>query len=215
MSKKYFSWSTGFKSIIIVDGELFNNDYTIKLHITPITTNLQQQGDFFERLKMLFENVLNNTVVASKDEKLYKLLEKESNNRFIQLPKQPYDQLMAAVCFTKSNAVMQGKILINELELSSYQGDGITYRIVKEGPEIELLDVDNWFPTKYNNFDPWWLRSDTATYDKILDKGIYTGHYRWHNQDPIIDAVDKDSANHAKIFEFNPKVLDGDKGKDK
>ena len=198
MSKKYFSWSTGFKSIIIVDGELFNNDYTIKLHITPITTNLQQQGDFFERLKMLFE-----------------LLEKESNNRFIQLPKQPYDQLMAAVCFTKSNAVMQGKILINELELSSYQGDGITYRIVKEGPEIELLDVDNWFPTKYNNFDPWWLRSDTATYDKILDKGIYTGHYRWHNQDPIIDAVDKDSANHAKIFEFNPKVLDGDKGKDK
>ena len=119
MSKKYFSWSTGFKSIIIVDGELFNNDYTIKLHITPITTNLQEQGDFFERLKMLFENVLNNTVVASKDEKLYQLLEKESNNRFIQLPKQPYDQLMAAVCFTKSNAVMQGKIIINELELIS------------------------------------------------------------------------------------------------
>ncbi len=212
MSKKYFSWSTGFKSIIIVDGELFNNDYTIKLHITPITTNLQEQGDYFERLKMLFENVLNNTVVASKDEKLYQLLEKESNNRFIQLPKQPYDQLMAAVCFTKSNAVMQGKILINELELSSYQGDGITYRIVKEGPEIELLDVDNWFPTKYNKFDPWWLRPDTATYDKILDKGIYTGHFSWNNQKIPVDSKHE---YHAKIFEFNPKVLDGDKGKDK
>ncbi len=114
MSKKYFSWSTGFKSIIVVDNELFNNDYTIKLHINPITSDLKEQADYFERLKMLFENVLNNTIIAHREEKLYQLLEKETNNRFIQLPRQPYDQLMAAVCFTKSNAVLQGKIIIND-----------------------------------------------------------------------------------------------------
>ena len=215
MSKKKFSWNTKFKSIIVVDNELFNNEYQIKLHITPVTTDLQEQGDYFERLKMLFESVLANTITAHRDEKLYDILEKNTNNRFIQLPRQPYDQLMAAVCFTKANAVMQGKIIINELELSSYQGDGITYRIVKEGPEIELLDVDNWFPTKYNKFDPWWLRPDTATYDKILDKGIYTGHYRWHNQVADMETVDKEHVEHAKIFEFNPKVLDGDKSKNK
>ena len=164
---------------------------------------------------MLFESVFNNTIVASREEPLYKILEKETNNRFVQLPRQPYDQLMAAVCFTKANSVLQGKILINELELSSFQGDGITYRIVKEGPEIQLLDIDNWFPTKYNKFDPWWLRSDTATYDKILDKGIYTGHYRWHNHDAITDMVDNEHDTHAKIFEFNPKVLDGSKDKKK
>ena len=215
MSKKKFSWNTKFKSIIVVDNELFNNEYQIKLHITPVTVNLQEQGDYFERLKMLFENVFANTIIASRDEKLYQVLEKETNNRFVQLPRQPYDQLMAAVCFTKSNAILQGKIIINELELSSYQGDGITYSIVKEGPEIQLLDVDNWFPTKYNSFDPWWLRSDTATYDKILDKGIYTGHYRWHNHDAVVDSVDREHHDHAKIFEFNPKVLDGGKDKNK
>ena len=164
---------------------------------------------------MLFENVFNNTVTVCKDEQLYAILEKQTNNRFIQLPRPPYDQLMAAVCFTKANAVLKGKIIINELELSSYQGDGITYRIVKEGPEIQLLDVDNWFPTKYNKFDPWWLRPDTATYDKILDKGIYTGHYRWHNHGADIETVDKEHNDHAKIFEFNPKVLDGGKDKNK
>ena len=212
MSKKKFSWNTKFKSIIVVDNELFNNEYQIKLHITPVTVNLQEQGDYFERLKMLFENVFANTIIASRDEKLYQVLEKETNNRFIQLPRQPYDQLMAAVCFTKSNAILQGKIIINELELSSYQGDGITYSIVKEGPEIQLLDVDNWFPTKYNKFDPWWLRSDTATYDKVLDKGIYTGHFSW---DKSKTTVDKKHEDHAKIFEFNPKVLDGGKDKNK
>ncbi len=172
MSKKFFSWSTGFKSIIVVDNELFNNDYTIKLHLTPVTTELAEQGDYFERLKMLFENVFNNTVTVCKDEELYAILEKQTNNRFIQLPRPPYDQLMAAVCFTKANAVLKGKIIINELELSSYQGDGITYR-------------------------------------------IYTGHYRWHNHGADIETVDKEHNDHAKIFEFNPKVLDGDKGKDK
>ena len=190
MSKKYFSWSTGFKSIIVVDNELFNNDYTVKLHITPITTDLEEQGDYFERLKMLFESIFNNTITAYRDEKLYTILEKETNNRFIQLPKPPYDQLMAAVCFTKANAVLQGKIIIHELELSSYQGDGITYKIVKEGP-------------------------DTATYDKVLPKGIYTGHYRWHNEDAVVSDVDKEHSENAKIFEFNPKVLDGGKDKNK
>ncbi len=215
MSKKHFSWETKFKSIIVVDNELFNNDYKIKIHLTPVTGDLQEQGDFFERLKMLFEQIFANTVITSRDEPLFKTLSKETNNRFIELPKQPYDQLMAAVCFTKANAVLQGKIIINEIELSSYQGDGITYRIVKEGPEIQLLDVDKWFPIKYNKFDPWWLRPDTATYDKVLDKGIYTGHYRWHNHDAITDMVDEQHEAHAKIFEFNPKVLDGNKNKNK
>ena len=215
MSKKDFSWSTGFKSIIVVDDELFNNDYTIKLHLTPVTADLKEQGDFFERLKMLFEHIFNNTITVCRDAKLYNVLEKQTSNRFIQLPRQPYDQLMAAVCFTKANAILQGKIIINELELSSYQGDGITYRILKEGPEIQLLDVDNWFATQYNKFDPWWLRSDTATYDKILDKGIYTGHYRWHNHEAITDSVDQQHDENAKIFEFNPKILDGGKNKNK
>ena len=81
---------------------------------------------------------------------------------------------MAAVLFSKSNAILEGKIIVDNLELSSYQGDGISYTITNEGTELELLDVDNWFSAKYNKFDPWWLRPDTATYDKELAKGIYT-----------------------------------------
>jgi hypothetical protein len=121
---------------------------------------------------------------------------------------------MAAVCFTKSNAVLDGKILVNKLELSSYQGDGISYTITKDGPEIALLDIDNWWSEKYNKFDPWWLRPDTATYDEELPKGIYTGHFRWNN-DRTETTVDKEHQEHAKVFKFNPKVLNGGKDKKK
>ena len=208
-----FSWKTKFKSIIIVDGELFANEYNIKLFITPYTANLKEQTEYFDRLKNLFEMVFANTITTWRDDPLYHILQKSSSNRFIELPKPPYDQIMAAVCFCKANAILDSNITVNKLELSSWQGDGITYSVDKDSKELILLDTPNWFSKKYENFDPWWLRSDTATYDKELDKGIYTGHFSWNNKQP--KAENKKHQQNAKIFEFNPKVLDGGKDKNK
>ena len=207
-----FSWKTKFKSIIIVDGELLPNEYTLIIFISAHTANLKEQSDYFERLKNLFERVFSNTITTWRDEKLYALLKANTNNRFIELPKPPYDQIMAAVCFCKANSILDSKITINHIKLSSWQGDGITYMVDKDSKELILLDRPDWFSEKYNKFDPWWLRPDTATYDEELDKGIYTGHFSWNNQKI---PVDKQHQYHAKIFEFQPKVLDGGKDKDK
>ena len=76
-----FSWKTKFKSIIIVDGELFANEYHIKIFITPYTANLKEQTEYFDRLKNLFELVLGNTITTWKDEKLYHILKKESKTK--------------------------------------------------------------------------------------------------------------------------------------
>ena len=207
-----FSWKTKFKSIIIVDGELFGNEYDVNISLTPHTANLKEQTEYFDRLKNLFELVFANTITTWREEKLYHTLKNTSNNRFIELPKPPYDQIMAAVCFCKANAILNSKITINFIELSSWQGDGITYTVDKDSKELILLDAPDWFSDKYAKFDPWWLRADTATYDEEFDKGIYTGHFSWNNNQI---PVDKKHQEHAKIFEFNPKVLDGGKNKDK
>ena len=211
MSKR-ITWDTKFKSIIVVDSELFSNEYKCKITITPHSQSLKEQSAYFERLKNLFDLVLGNTIIVWRDDPLFSVLKKNTNNRFIELPKPPYDQIMAAVCFCKTNAILDGKITVNKLKLGSYQGDGITYSVDKNSKELTLLDVDGWFSKKFSKFDPWWLRSDTATYDKEMPKGLYTGHFSWNNQ---TIPVDKDHGDHAKIFEFNPKVLDGGKNKDK
>jgi|TARA_A100001011_G_scaffold137077_1_gene144561 hypothetical protein len=207
-----FSWKTKFKSIIIVDGELFSNEYKLNVSITPHTADLKEQTAYFDRLKNLFEQIFANTITTWRDEPLYRILKTKTNNRFIELPKPPYDQIMAAVCFCKANSILDSKIVVNYIELSSWQGDGITYKVDKDSKELILLDRPDWFSAKFSNFDPWWLRADTATYDEELDKGIYTGHFSWNNQNI---PVDKQHEYHAKIFEFQPKVLDGGKNKDK
>ena len=137
MKHRSFSWSTDFRSLIIVGNELYHNEYNIKCHITPVTADLEEQNKYFERLKSLFELIFANTIISWRDETLFEILKDHSDNRFVELPKPPYDQVMAAVCFTKANAVLEGKILVTQLELSSYQGDGISYTVEKDGPEIE------------------------------------------------------------------------------
>ena len=69
-----FSWKTKFKSIIIVDGELFQNEYDCKLFITPHTPDLKLQTETFDRLKNLFELVFANTITTWREEKLYHTL---------------------------------------------------------------------------------------------------------------------------------------------
>ena len=207
-----FTWNTKFKSIIIVDNELFPNEYSVEISLTPHTASLKEQTQYFDRLKNLFEQVFANTITAWRDEPLYQTLKSSSKNRFIELPKPPYDQIMAAVCFCKSNSILESHMVINWIKLNSWQGDGITYTVDKDSKELILLDRPDWFTEKFKKFDPWWLRPDTATYDRESEKGIYTGHFSWNNQAIVID---KQHQEHAKIFEFNPKVLDGGKDENK
>ena len=207
-----FTWKTKFKSIIIVDGELFSNEYAVETSLTPHTANLKEQTDYFDRLKSLFDQVFSNTITTWRDEPLYRILKESTNNRFIELPKPPYDQIMAAVCFCKANSILDSKIIINYIKLSSWQGDGITYTVDKDSKELILLDRPDWFSKKFSKFDPWWLRPDTFIYYDYVYKVIYTGHFSWSNQEIPVDTKHQ---YHAKIFEFQPKVLDGGKNKDK
>jgi hypothetical protein len=76
MNTKSFNWSTEFKSIIIVDNELFHNTYKIKIGIRPVTADLEEQSQYFDRLKFLYTYVIANTIITWRDEPLYEILEK-------------------------------------------------------------------------------------------------------------------------------------------
>ena len=175
--KQSYTWQTEFKSIIIVDQELYSNEYDVVVSITPITADLKEQNQYFERLKSLFGVVFNNTIICQRGNELHELLKINSKNRFVEFPKPPFDQVMAAVAFSKANAIMEGKIQVDALELGSYQGDGIAYTVEPDGIELSLLEVDNWFSTKYNTFDPWWLQQRmTENWKKEYTQEIFLGN---------------------------------------
>ena len=77
-----FTWKTKFKSMIIVDNEIFQNEYNVKIAIKTNVADLKEQSSYFERIKSLFEYVFSNTVTGCRDDALYQTLVKKSNNRF-------------------------------------------------------------------------------------------------------------------------------------
>ena len=77
---------------------------------------------------------------------------------------------------------------------------------------IEIIFFDELILKNLFDEEEIKLLKESAVYDKELDKGIYTGHFSWKAEKI---PVDKKHEYHAKIFEFNPKVLDGGKDKNK
>ena len=69
-----FTWKTKFKSIIIVDGELFSNEYNINVSLTPHTADLKEQTQYFDRLK-------NLPMISSMRNKIMKVTLHELKNK--------------------------------------------------------------------------------------------------------------------------------------
>ena len=63
-----FTWKTKFKSMIIVDNEIFQNEYNVKIAIKTNVADLKEQSSYFERIKSLFEYVFSNTVTGCRDD---------------------------------------------------------------------------------------------------------------------------------------------------
>jgi hypothetical protein len=82
----------------------------------------------------------------------------------VVLPDEAFDQIIAMAILCKINAVMEGKIILEEVKLSSIAGDNVWY-----GFDIEDdLGMFAAVPTKNKKFNkgkPWWHRNDIMTFD--------------------------------------------------
>ena len=107
-----FTWKTKFKSIIIVDGELFANEYKLNVSLTPHTASLKEQTEYFERLKNLFEQVFANTITTWRDEPLYHTLKKSTTNRFIELPNHPMTRSWPRCVSARPTAYWTARLLL-------------------------------------------------------------------------------------------------------
>jgi hypothetical protein len=64
-----------------------------------------------------------------------------------------FDQIVAMVTLLKLNAIMENRIKITDITISSLMGEGLRYPIVSETAENAEIMVG----------DHWWYRSDIET----------------------------------------------------
>ena len=124
--------------------DFFINEYKITLTLAINTESAREQNIAMDRALYILEDVLSHSILIYTDDSDALEKYREAGIRICELPEEPYDQIIALCLLAKLNTVMEGRLAVTELTLSSRMGDNVRYKITDEQAE-EVLDKDGWW----------------------------------------------------------------------
>jgi hypothetical protein len=145
-----------FNAGVYYRGNTILNNYSLRLWMITNTELAEDQNTAFERIKYFVYNHVDNTMFIDRGEQ-------EQCAKFLQaglsittMPGDPVDQLIGIMLYHKLNAIMEQRMNIVETELSSAQGQAMTY-LHSEGENTLGVEAP-----------AWWLSTDLAHSDFAL-----------------------------------------------
>jgi hypothetical protein len=123
--------------------ELEMNQYTIKLWLVTKSMDLLEQNIAFCRARHFIHNQIENSIfMNSNDPKCSEFVRLGLN--ITTLPGDPADQLVGIMLFHKLNSIMEDRIRLLEIEIST--GDAVVY-LHGEDETAEFLERPDWWAT--------------------------------------------------------------------
>lgn len=142
------------RNFSLMAGVYFKNDfcmnlYDIDLDFSVETDSIREQNISVERIKYYLGECLENAVFINQAETEVIQKYMDADLKVCTLPEDPYDQIIGILLITKLNAITEGKLVINNIAISSRISDEVVcYHSIDE----------NMGP--FNMYD-WW--SDNST----------------------------------------------------
>lgn len=137
-----------------LDSHLSMNNYSVKLEMITLSVDGIEQNIALDRMRhMLFKHFTDCVFVQSTEIDAIDKLQNADINVVI-LPETPVDQIIGIMLYCKLNAVMQERMVITQLKISSELGQNLWYLHDDEenvGPFEEL---------------GWWHTPDPSTFEK-------------------------------------------------
>lgn len=121
--QREFSFTAG----LFFDNEFFMNTYQISAHFNVESTSIFEQNIALQRAKYFFNETIDSAIfVRDNDiERMEKL--NEMGFKTCPLPEEPYDQIIGIIVFTKLNSILEEKLVLTDIQLSSDMCDGVSY----------------------------------------------------------------------------------------
>ena len=132
------------------------------------------------------------------------------NDNIFMVPKRANDQTIGCLLLLKLMQVAGDNLDVDHISINSTLGKNIEHTIHLESPEMSALvpSKQEWWEEKEIASEPWWLRSDTATYDKVLEEDqIFTGEFEWGE----VFKEELEKADEMNSGKNRFKIIDGGK----
>lgn len=157
-----FKYSTYFSAGVYYNNAFIVNNYRVTLSFLTATENPTDHEVGMDRIKYFIHNRLANSVFIHKDNHTQCQAFNTANIPVTTLPLEPFDQVVGIALYSKLNAILEDRMLITDLEISSDIGDNITY-----------LHSDDENTGPFND-EGWWLSIDTSNcdYNFVVDDKI-------------------------------------------
>lgn len=128
------------------------NSYDITLSMLIETEVSEEYNIAMERLDFFIKNKISSSVFVNEDESEIVENYLAAGIEVVTLPEEPFDQVVAMAILLKLNAIMENRIKITDITISSMLAEGIRYPIVAEMAEnADLMLGDNWWHSSDTN----------------------------------------------------------------
>lgn len=136
-----------------LDGQVCCNRFCIDLEIITNTMDYIDQNVALDRVRHMLYNEFNSVLFLSDEKSELAVKFSELGFKTCTIPGPPVDQLLGIMLFAKLNAVMQERLFITQIKISSDLGDKLVYCQDSE---------EDLGPFEYTG---WWHNSDNNIHD--------------------------------------------------
>jgi hypothetical protein len=190
-----------FTAGIYYNNQMQMNHYVAKLYMMTNTPDSAANNVAFDRIKHFVYNELDSSIFISSEceEQCKKYL--DADLKITTFPGDPVDQLVGIMLFCKLSAIMEGRIIMGEVELSSTLSDGLIY-IHSDNENIDDLNPPAW----WDSVDLIHCDGDLINTDKIV-----TMHHgsvwrdldlQWPDIEDITEELEEESGNTVVFADF-------------
>lgn len=150
--KHSMAWTAG----VFYSGRMQMNQYIITLSMITNSTDPENHNIAFERLKYFVYHEMDSTIFINSEHHDQCQQYLQAGLDVTTLPGEPVDQLIGIMLYYKLNSIMEDRIIVEEIEVSSALGENMIY-----------LHSDNE-NTDIPSYPDWWMSADLTHCDLDL-----------------------------------------------
>lgn len=167
-----------FLAGIYYDDRLQMNSYTVSINLLTKTRDPASTNIAMERLKAFVFEELSSTVFINQTNMERAEFLQMVGASVTTLPEEPVDQIIGMMLYYKLNAIMEDRMIITGLDISSSLGDGIWYQHDEEDSAGPFSKQGWWHDasTQHEAIEPAEVPNNVV---KVISTGWYELGLDW------------------------------------
>ena len=139
------------------------NNYVVRVHLYTNSASPVDQNTAFERLKYFVYYELDSSILLDQAETAQCSQFVSAGLKITPMPGPPFDQMVGIMLYYKLNAIMEQRLVITDVEISSSMGENLVYLHDEDEDTADIVKPEWWTTADLSHCD-----TDLAQSDKIV-----------------------------------------------